>query len=223
MKTFSLLGDMITGRDDEALQHLRDIRMEYLEQPGFALLFEFDENPFFSNKVLRKTYYYREEAGYDGEFVYDHAEGDEINWKSPENNLTVRIEKRKQRNKHTGATRTIEKTYPTESFFTFFSPPVDDEEGDDEDLEALEGQLQLDYEIGEFFKDKLIPHAVDWFTGRALDFEEDGYEDDEELYEDELDEDDDEEESSDDDDDDESGAANTTAKQGEQPSDCKQT
>lgn len=223
MKTMSLLAELITERDDEALQYLRDIRMEYLEQPGFALVFEFDENPFFTNKVLRKTYYYQAEAGYGGEFVYDHAEGDEIEWTSPENNLTVRVEKRKQRNKHTGATRTIEKTYPAESFFTFFSPPSAelDDEDEDEDPEALEEQLQVDYELGEFIKDKLIPHAVDWFTGKALDYEEDAYED---LDEDEFDDEDDEDaEDDDDDDDDDDDAPAGGAKQGEQPSDCKQS
>jgi nucleosome assembly protein 1-like 1 len=32
---------LITERDEEALKHLTDIRMEYLDRPGFRLIFEF--------------------------------------------------------------------------------------------------------------------------------------------------------------------------------------
>lgn len=92
------LAELITDRDEAALKLLTDIRMEYLDQPGFRLLFEFAENDFFSNKVITKTYFYREESGYGGEFIYDHAEGDKIDWKAGKD-LTVRIEQKKQRNK----------------------------------------------------------------------------------------------------------------------------
>ena len=33
--------------------------------------------------------------------------------------------------------------------------------------------MEADYEIGEEFKNKIIPHAIDWFTGKALQYEED--------------------------------------------------
>lgn len=94
----SSLAETITDRDEEALRHLTDIRMEYLDRPGFRLIFEFEENDFFTNKQLTKTYYYQEENGYGGDFIYDHAEGDKINWKEGQD-LTVKVESKKQRNK----------------------------------------------------------------------------------------------------------------------------
>jgi nucleosome assembly protein 1-like 1 len=98
MKTNPSLAELITTDDEGALQHLTDIRMEYLEKPGFKLIFEFSENEFFTDKLLTKTYYYREESGFGGDFIYDHAEGCTVNWK-PSKNLTVQIEQKKQRNK----------------------------------------------------------------------------------------------------------------------------
>lgn len=98
MKNQISLAEMITDRDEGALKHLTDIRMEYLDKPGFRLIFEFDENEYFTNKTVTKTYFYQNESGYGGDFIYDHAEGDKINWKEGKD-LTVRIEQKKQRNK----------------------------------------------------------------------------------------------------------------------------
>jgi nucleosome assembly protein 1-like 1 len=220
----SSLAETITDRDEGALKFLTDIRMEYLDRPGFRLIFEFAENPYFTNKTISKTYFYQEENGYGGDFIYDHAEGDKIEWK-PEQDLTVKVESKKQRNKSTSLvtgsiygsmsptncdpdtkqTRIVKKTIPTPSFFDFFNPatpPADDDEDIDEDIEA---KLELDYQLGEDIKEKLIPRAIDWFTGEALqfehgmdDFDEDDFEDeDDEDDEDDRDEDDDDEEDED--------------------------
>jgi nucleosome assembly protein 1-like 1 len=98
MKNQVSLAELITDRDEEALRSLTDIRMEYLDKPGFKLIFEFAPNDFFANKTISKTYFYREENGYGGDFIYDHAEGEKIDWKAGKD-LTVRIESKKQRNK----------------------------------------------------------------------------------------------------------------------------
>lgn len=98
MKNQISLAEMITDRDEAALRHLTDIRMEYLDKPGFRLIFEFAENEYFTNKTVTKTYFYQNESGYGGDFIYDHAEGDKINWKEGKD-LTVRVESKKQRNK----------------------------------------------------------------------------------------------------------------------------
>lgn len=100
MKNQVTLAEMITDRDEAALKHLIDVRMVYLDMPGFRLLFEFSANEFFSNKTITKTYYYQNESGYGGDFIYDHAEGDKIDWYTGKD-LTVRIEAKKQRNKST--------------------------------------------------------------------------------------------------------------------------
>jgi len=94
----SSLAETITDRDEGALKYLTNIRMEYLDRPGFRLIFDFTENEFFTNKSITKTYFYQEESGYGGDFIYDRAEGDKIDWKSGKD-LTVKIESKKQRNK----------------------------------------------------------------------------------------------------------------------------
>lgn len=98
MKNQVSLAEMITDRDEAVLKSLIDVKMEYLDRPGFRLIFVFDENEFFSNSTMTKTYYYQEENGYGGDFIYDRAEGDKIEWNSGKD-LTVRVESKKQRNK----------------------------------------------------------------------------------------------------------------------------
>lgn len=222
MKNQISLAEMITDRDEAALKHLTDVRMEYLDKPGFRLIFEFAENEFFSNKTITKTYFYQNESGYGGDFIYDHAEGDKIDWKAGKD-LTVRIESKKQRNKNTKQTRVVKKTVPTESFFNFFSPPKAPTEEDDDDAASdIEERLELDYQLGEDIKEKLIPRAVDWFTGEALQFEE--LED--ELEEGDFEDDDDEEDddlSEDHDDEDESEEDDDNAKPKQEAAECKQS
>ncbi|CCG20441.1 nucleosome assembly protein [Candida orthopsilosis Co 90-125] len=232
LENLSTVSETITDKDSEILEHLIDIRMQYLSTPGFELIFEFGENEYLSNSILTKTYHYQAELGYSGDFVYDHATGCEINWKSKEKNPTINIERRKQRNKTTKQTRTIEKITPTESFFNFFDPPkppkveedeAEDDEREDEDEdedEDLEARLELDYQLGEEIKDRLIPRAVDWFTGDAVDFaypdEFDGDEEGEFSDEEGEEEDDDDDEE----DDDEDGQDGQGEKQ--PPAECKQ-
>ena len=220
----SSLAETITDRDEEALKHLVDIRMEYLDRPGFRLIFEFAPNDFIENKTLTKTYFYQEENGYGGDFIYDHAEGDQIKWKAGKD-LTTKVESKKQRNKSecndissiilqtiantstdTKQTRVVKKTIPTPSFFDFFSPatPPNDDDDEEEIDEEIEAKLELDYQLGEDIKEKLIPRAIDWFTGEALQFEQglDDFDEDEFEDEDDLDEDDDERDEDDEDEED---------------------
>ncbi|KAG0634617.1 nucleosome assembly protein [Tuber brumale] len=222
MKNHYPLAETITDRDEAALKFLTDIRMTYLDRPGFKLIFEFAENEFFTNKEITKTYYYQEESGYGGDFIYDHAEGDKINWKDGKD-LTVRVESKKQRNKNTKQTRVVKRTVPTESFFNFFNPPKpisgdDDEEDNDEELEE---RLELDYHLGEDIKEKLIPRAVDWYTGEALQFEE--LEDEVEGEDFDDDDDDDLSEDRDDDDEDESEDEDDGTKPKQEAAECKQS
>ena len=114
MKNQVSLAELITDQDEKALRHLTDIRMEYLDRPGFKLIFEFSPNEFFSNKTLSKTYFYREENGYGGDFIYDHAEGETIDWK-PNKDLTVRVESKKQRNKSKSGRRPTLRPWLTSS------------------------------------------------------------------------------------------------------------
>lgn len=221
MKNQVSLAELITDKDETVLRLLTDIRMEYLEKPGFRLIFEFADNDFFTNKVITKTYYYQEESGYGGDFIYDHAEGDKINWRA-DKDLTVRVESKKQRNKNTKQTRVVKKTVPTESFFNFFDPPKTPGDADDDVASDVEERLELDYQLGEDIKEKLIPRAIDWFTGEALQFEEL----DEDLEEGDFEDDDDDEDddiSEDRDDDDESDEEDDSSKPKQEAAECKQS
>ncbi|PPQ90701.1 hypothetical protein CVT25_005009 [Psilocybe cyanescens] len=195
----------------EYLKEGEDAPKETLGKPGFKIIFQFEKNDYFTNEVLEKTYLYQEEVGYSGDFVYDRALGTNIKWKE-DKDLTKEFEIKKQRNKSmsfdhlhavvalltylylkdTNRTRLVRKARPTESFFNFFSPPVppteeEIENGDyeEEELQDLEEKLEEDYQIGEDLKEKIIPRAIDYFTGKALEYEimdeddEDDYEDSE--------------------------------------------
>jgi nucleosome assembly protein 1-like 1 len=219
MKNMVALADLITLKDEEVLRFVTDVRLSYLDVPGFRIEFEFSENEFFTNKVLTKSYFYQQQAGYGGDFIYDHAEGMDIQWKEGKD-LTVKIETKRQRNKSmfslyypnidTNQTRIVKRSVPLDSFFNFFKPPVprkEDAEEEDEQEDDLDERLELDYNIGEDIKEKLIPRAIDWYTGAALEYEEidedDLPADYDEEYSDE--EDDDEEDDDEDEDDDEQG------------------
>ncbi|WVQ81950.1 hypothetical protein IAT38_004077 [Cryptococcus sp. DSM 104549] len=202
LKNHLPVAETITERDEEALKSLIDVRLSYPEedQPGFKLHFVFAPNDFFEDAELTKSYYYQEEVGYGGDFVYDRASGSEIKWKE-EKDLTKKVEIKKQRNKTTGRTRVIRKVVPTDSFFNFFKPPqpptpetLEASDVDEDELEELDANLEVDYQIGEDFKEKIIPRAIDYFTGKALRYEADFDDEDEDDFEDEDDYDDDEEE-----------------------------
>jgi nucleosome assembly protein 1-like 1 len=90
---------------------------------------------------------------------------------------------------------------PTESFFNFFSPPQPPTEDDESVASDIEERLELDYQLGEDIKEKLIPRAIDWFTGEALQFEELGDDMEGDEFEDEDDEDEEDEDEDEDEDD----------------------
>lgn len=241
MKTNEVLAEEISERDEEALKFLKDIKWCRIDNPkGFKLEFFFDTNPFFKNSVLTKTYHMID----DDEPILEKAIGTDIEW-LPGKCLTQKVLKKKPR-KGSKNTKPITKTETCESFFNFFNPPQvpEDEEDIDEDTaEELQNQMEQDYDIGSTIRDKIIPHAVSWFTGEAVqgddledledDEDDDGDEDEDE--DDEEDEDDDEDDDDEDEDEDEgknrkkssgpkkSGRAQAgEGPQGERPPECKQ-
>ncbi|KAL6609577.1 hypothetical protein ACP70R_039546 [Stipagrostis hirtigluma subsp. patula] len=202
MKNHEILAEEIQERDEEALKYLKDIKWYRISEPkGFKLEFYFDTNPFFKNTVLTKTYHMIDED----EPILEKAIGTEIEW-YPGKCLTQKVLKKKPR-KGSKNTKPITKTEDCESFFNFFSPPQvpdDDEEIDEDTAEQLQNQMEQDYDIGSTIRDKIIPHAVSWFTGEAAQDEDfEGIMDDEE--EDDEDDDDDEDEDEEDEDDDDVG------------------
>ncbi|ORX99331.1 nucleosome assembly protein [Basidiobolus meristosporus CBS 931.73] len=189
LKNHIQLADLITSRDESALKHLVDIRLAYSDEKlGFKVEFEFTENEWFSNQVLSKTYYYQPSAEV-GDLIGERSEGTEIAWKEGKD-LSVTVETKKQRHKATNKTRVVKRTVPAETFFNFFNTVNAEEEkaADEEDELDFSDRLEADFEIGEALKQKIIPHAIDWYTGKALQYE--GFDlDDYEDFEDITDED----------------------------------
>ncbi|XP_056176435.1 nucleosome assembly protein 1;4-like isoform X2 [Syzygium oleosum] len=238
MKTNEILAEEISERDEGALKYLQDIKWSRIDKPkGFKLEFFFDANPYFKNSVLTKTYHMIDD---DDEPILEKAIGTEIEW-YPGKCLTEKLLKKKPRKGSKNA-KPITKIEKCESFFNFFNPPEipdDDEDDLDEDTaEELQNLMEQDYDMGSAIRDKIIPHAVSWFTGEAVqdddigDIVGDEDEEGEEDEEDEDDEDDDEDDEDDEEDDEEEEQSKSKKKSGraqggrteqvERPPECKQ-
>merc|ERR1719454_798037 len=182
-KNVDMLQEMVQEADEPLLHKLTDITVTFSEQPmGFTLHFYFAPNDYFSNLILTKEYEMKCEATEDDPFSFEGPEifkckGCTINWKEGKN-LTVKTVKKKQKHKSKGNVRTITKQVKNDSFFNFFDPPPisDDPEADvDPETQDL---LTADFEIGHYIRDRIIPRAVLFFTGEAL--EEDDFDEEEE-------------------------------------------
>lgn len=178
---------MIQEHDEPILKSLKDIRTTFSaanEQMGFTLEFVFEPNDYFSNTSLTKHYKLRAEPDEKDPLSFDGPEiiactGCKIDWKKGKN-VTVKTIKKKQKHKGRGTVRTVSKQVANDSFFNFFNPPevaVDAEEVDP-DTEHL---LASDFEIGHMIRERIVPHAVLYFTGEAqMDYDYDEEEEEEE-------------------------------------------
>ncbi|KAL7454159.1 hypothetical protein ACHAWC_006749, partial [Mediolabrus comicus] len=193
MGHIDIIAELITEQDIDCLDHLIDITCsDFTNGTGFELHFHFntETNPFFTNSVLSKRYEVPNLLT-DDEPMLQSVTGTEIDWTSDERCLTHRIVTKKQRKKsgpNAGQVRTVQKKEKSDSFFHFFIPPKMPELGDivdEEDADAIEDHFDHDYEIACIIRGSLIPNAVEWFTGEAL---EDLYGDEDGLLED-IDED----------------------------------
>lgn len=217
MKTNEVLAEEIQERDEGALKYLKDIKWSRLDDPkGFKLEFFFDTNPYFKNSVLTKTYHMIDE---EDEPILEKAIGTEIEW-YPGKCLTQKVLKKKPKKGSKNA-KPITKTEDCQSFFNFFTPPEvpeDEDDMDEEEAEQLQDLMEQDYDIGSTIRDRIIPHAVSWFTGEAVedddfeDIEMMGDEDEDEEDEDEDDEDEEDEDEDDEDEEDEDEAKKTKKK-----------
>jgi len=182
------LSEMLQEHDEPILRHLEDIKVKYSD-PGkpmsFELEFLFSENEFFANRSLTKVYVMRAEPDETDPLSFEGPEiikcnGCKIDWKKGKD-VTVKVIKKRQKHKSKGSVRTIEKKIKADSFFNFFDPPIVPslEDGAEEMDEETEQLLAADFEIGHFFRDRIIPRAVLYFTGEALE-EDDDYDEEEE-------------------------------------------
>ncbi|XP_062403354.1 nucleosome assembly protein 1-like 4a isoform X1 [Sardina pilchardus] len=196
-----MLGEMMQEHDEPILKHLQDITVKFSEpgQPmSFTLEFHFEPNNYFSNTVLTKLYKMKAEPdaadpfSFEGTEIVD-CEGCQISWQKGKD-VTMKVIKKKQKHKGRGTVRTVTKQIPQDSFFNFFSP-VKASPGDSEVDEELDFTLAADFEVGHFFRERIVPRAVLYFTGEAMEEEmsidEEEYEEGDEEQEEEGDEDDD--------------------------------
>merc|ERR1719249_123606 len=170
---------MVQENDEPLLELLEDVKITFSEKNpmGFTLHFHFAKNDFFTNSVLTKQYDMKCLPDPEDPFSFEGPEifkcvGCTIDW-LPGKNLTVKQVKKKQKHKSKGSVRTITKQVKADSFFNFFDPPAvpDDPNAEvDEDTQAL---LTADFEIGHYIRERIVPRAVLFFTGEALEDESD--------------------------------------------------
>ncbi|KAB0403983.1 hypothetical protein E2I00_014450, partial [Balaenoptera physalus] len=173
-KNVDLLSDMVQEHDEPILKHLKDIKVKFSDagQPmSFVLEFHFEPNEYFTNEVLTKTYRMRSEPDDSDPFSFDGPEimgctGCQIDWKKGKN-VTLKTIKKKQ--KHKGLP----------------------ESGDLDD--AAEAILAADFEIGHFLRERIIPRSVLYFTGEAIEDDDDDYDEEGEEADEEGEEEGDEE------------------------------
>uniref|UniRef100_A0A671YM06 Nucleosome assembly protein 1-like 1 n=1 Tax=Sparus aurata TaxID=8175 RepID=A0A671YM06_SPAAU len=192
-KNVDLLSDMLQVASLLTLKLSVTVMMSFGCPQSFTLEFHFEANDFFTNTVLTKTYKMRSEPDETDPFSFDGPEimcctGCTIEWTKGKN-VTLKTIKKKQKHKGRGTVRTVTKTVPNDSFFNFFTPPEGKDDGD-EDSEAV---LAADFEIGHFIRERIVPRAVLYFTGEAIeddddDYDEEGEEADDEEGEEEADE-----------------------------------
>lgn len=181
-KNVDMLAEMVQDHDEAILEKLTDLQVTFnnANPMGFDLHFHFAPNDYFNNAILTKKYTMRSEPDESDPLSFEgpeiiKCEGTTIDWKKGKN-VTVKVIKKVQKHASRGTRRTVTKTVQNDSFFNFFSPPaVAEGEDVDEDTEAL---LAADFEIGHFLRERIVPRAVLYFTGEALD--EDDYDEDEE-------------------------------------------
>jgi len=234
-------GEIIQEYDEPVLEYLESIETSNLdptdEDKGFMVTFKFNPNPFFKNTELRKIYTLLRSNEFTDQLEITRIESDEIEWNDGKN-VTVELVTKK---KSGGGARKKKaaKEEPRPSFFRFFRTidednlpselgDYEDEEDDEDEMEDhtmdhLQMIMQDDWESAVALKDLIIPRAIRWYTGEAVD-EMEGSDEDDDDDDDYEDEDDDDEE--DDEDEDESPKKLFPAadkKAGTQnPEECKQ-
>lgn len=122
-----ITAEMIQEHDEPVLAFLQDVRVKMHEQKpyGYTIEFEFAENPYFTNKVLTKTFELKTDVDPKDPFSFDGPDlerctGCKIDWK-PNKNVTVRLVKKKIKGRNKKAPpKVISKEEKQESFFTFF-------------------------------------------------------------------------------------------------------
>jgi nucleosome assembly protein 1-like 1 len=159
--------------------HLTDIECSLHEHGyGFDLIFRFEKNDYFTDAELKKSFTMSKQN------VIEKCDGTNINWKDGRN-VTQKKIKKKSKNKKAGA-KTVTKTVEQESFFNFFKTlemPTEDQlkatlekaekdEHNEEEEKDIGEKMDIDYDLGNEFKDQLIPLALEYYMEVIADDED---------------------------------------------------
>ncbi|TFK40475.1 hypothetical protein BDQ12DRAFT_721125 [Crucibulum laeve] len=164
--------------------------LDAVDQPiiAFTLTFHFSPNEYFENSMLTKTHVYKNELTFLDTLDCDYVIGDKISWK-PGQNLVKLADETKALSKANKAKIVLNDASENEdaseddndsdyqedeyfgSFFKFFSPlPAITVPGNvDEYARSL--LVNKEFEIGEMLKDRVVPRAVEYFTGDSGEYE----------------------------------------------------
>jgi nucleosome assembly protein 1-like 1 len=141
---------------------------------GFDLIFKFEKNDYFTNEEpLKKSFVMAKQN------IIEVCKGTEISWKEGRDPTKKKI---KKKNKKTKKTET--KTVDADSFFNFFkSAEVPDSKDlaniNEEEEKVLGDKMDDDFELGNEFKDQLIPLALEYYLEVIEHDEEPDYGDEE--------------------------------------------
>ena len=158
---------MIVEKDRAILAYLQDIQLELHEKgQGYTLKFIFEKNSYFEGTELTKTFTMSKPN------VIEKCVGTEIKW--TQGSDPTKEKKKKKVKKQGGGKKTVTKEVKVDSFFNFFETvelkEKDKKGGKGEDSEE-EGEndvgekMDEDFDLGNDFKDDLIPLALEYYLG----------------------------------------------------------
>eukprot|EP00923_Selenidium_pygospionis_P045873 GHVN01079195.1.p1 GENE.GHVN01079195.1~~GHVN01079195.1.p1 ORF type:complete len:320 (-),score=71.31 GHVN01079195.1:141-1100(-) len=190
----SKIADMIKPQDEHAMEFIKDIKMHWLkidEQLSFEIIFEFAENPYFTNATLTKAIFLERSTENDGEHpnedvlgdkILTGTEGTEIAWKDGKD-LSKEIKTQTQRNKRTKEKRTVETVVDVDTFFNFFKTrEIPKEEAlstmGRQQFEKLRNIVETEVDVACNIRDDIIPRAVSYFLGEVVSDDDDDDDDD---------------------------------------------
>ena len=165
------IANTIVEKDRAILQYLIDVQLELHEKgQGYTLKFIFEKNSYFDGTELTKTFHMSKPN------VIEKCVGVEIRW-TPGSDPTKEKKKKKVK-KAGGGKKTVTKEVKCDSFFNFFetielkekdkkSKPGKKEDDSEEDIDEddVGEKMDVDFDLGNDFKDDLIPLALEYYLG----------------------------------------------------------
>lgn len=162
------LGDLLNEDDQKIFKYLKSMDVEDCKdvKSGYSITFNFNENPYFENESLVKSFLFSDEGT-------TKISGTKINWKEGMD-ISNGVNHEKKGNK---------RSHEDTSFFTWFC--------DDQDKTLLEA---LHDEVAEVIKEDLWPNPLKYFNNEADEDFDEGDEEGKDDDDDEDDDDEDDEE-----------------------------